>query len=174
MDEALASRAYENIPLPIGHGQTISQPYIVARMTELLLLHGSPKRVLEVGTGSGYQTAVLAQLVDKVYSMERIRALLVSARQRLRSLAIRNVHLQHSDGTWGWPERSPFDAILVTAAPGEIPQSLLDQLKLGGRMVAPVGEQDAQNLVVITRTEESFEEELVEPVSFVPLLSGAY
>ena len=171
VDEALSSRAYEDTALPIGFNQTISQPYIVARMTEILLAN-NPQKVLEVGTGSAYQAAVLAQLVPKVFTVERILALLPMARQRLRELNLRNVSLKQSDGTWGWPQQAPFDAILVTAAPAEIPKALLDQLVDGGRLVIPVGAGSAQTLAVITRRGDQFDRENVESVSFVPLVGG--
>lgn len=171
VDEALSSRAYEDTALPIGFNQTISQPYIVARMTEVLLTT-QPQKVLEVGTGSGYQAAVLAQLVPKVYTVERILAMVPLARQRFRQLGLRNVNLKQSDGTWGWPQQAPFDAILVAAAPAEIPPALLDQLIDGGRMVIPVGAGNSQTLVVITRRGTRFEREDLEPVSFVPLVGG--
>ena len=170
LDEALALRAYEDTALPIGHNQTISQPYIVARMTELLMA-GSPRRVLELGTGSGYQTAVLSPLVSEVFTVERIAPLLDKAKQRFQYLKYRNVYARHADGGIGWPERAPFDAILVTAAPGELPQELLRQLKDGGRMVVPLGERQ-QQLTVITRRGDRFDRETIEPVLFVPFLSG--
>lgn len=172
VDEALQSRAYENTALPIGLSQTISQPYIVARMTEVLLDDGIPERVLEIGTGSGYQAAILAQLVPKVYSVERIGDLLHQARKRFRLLKLKNVHVQHVDGTLGWPERGPFGGIILTACPEEIPQPLLDQLAIGGRLVAPVGSSGNQVLVLIKRLEDRFEQTALEPVSFVPLLRG--
>jgi protein-L-isoaspartate(D-aspartate) O-methyltransferase len=172
VDEALASRAYEDTALPIGYGQTISQPYIVARMTELIL-EVEPDKVLEVGTGSGYQAAVLARLVDRVYSTERIEPLATQARQRFRKLGYRNVRVQHSDGSWGWPQFQPFDAIIVTAGAQEIPQALLEQLVTGGRLVMPLGDQGGQSLVCITRTETVFERVDLGAVSFVPLLGGA-
>ncbi|MBU1192029.1 MAG: protein-L-isoaspartate(D-aspartate) O-methyltransferase [Gammaproteobacteria bacterium] len=171
VDEALSSRAYEDTALPIGFNQTISQPYIVARMTEVLLAT-QPQKVLEVGTGSGYQAAVLAQLVPKVYTVERILAMVPLARQRFRELGLRNVSLKQSDGTWGWPQQAPFDAILVAAAPAEIPPALLEQLIDGGRMVIPVGAGNSQTLVVITRRGNRYERENLEPVSFVPLVGG--
>lgn len=171
VDEALASRSYEDTALPIGHGQTISQPFIVARMTEALLAT-DPHKVLEVGTGSGYQTAVLAQLVDEVYSVERIRPLQEQARRRFIEMRLGNIRLNLSDGGWGWEEHAPFDGILVTAAPVEIPQSLLDQLAVGGRLVIPVGPRGNQQLVQVTRTESGFDHETLDMVSFVPLLSG--
>ncbi len=172
VDEALASRSYEDTALPIGHNQTISQPYIVARMTELLLEKGSLKKVLEIGTGCGYQTAVLAQLVNKVYSVERIQPLLKKAKDHLWELGLKNISFQHSDGGWGWPENTPFEGILVTAAPTEIPKNLLQQMAAGGVMVIPIGKEYQQELHRITRTEKGFEDEVIERVSFVPFLSG--
>jgi len=172
IDEALASRAYEDTALPIGHGQTISQPYIVARMTELLL-EVEPKVVLEVGTGSGYQAAILAGLVGKVYSTERIEPLATQARQRFRQLGYRNIRVQHSDGSWGWPQFGPFDAIIVTAGAADIPEALLEQLRVGGRLVMPLGGRDQQVLISVTRTPTVYEREDFEPVVFVPLLGGA-
>ncbi len=172
VDEALASRAYEDIPLPIGHGQTISQPYIVARMTEALYAEGVPETVLEIGTGSGYQTAVLAHLVAKVYSVERIAALLTQARRRLRELKLTNVRLKHDDGLCGWSEYAPYPAIMLTAAPAEVPAQLLEQLALNGRLLAPVGAGRSQELVVITRTVKGYERTVLEKVTFVPMLAG--
>jgi len=173
VDEAMASRAYENTALPIGYGQTISQPYVVARMTEALLEGGPRRKVLEVGTGSGYQAAVLAPLVERVYSVERIQGLQRRAREVLSTLRIRNVSLKHSDGGWGWPEQAPFDAIMLTAAPREIPEALLQQLGEGGVLVAPVGDEGgSQKLIRITRTANGFEQEVLESVSFVPMLPG--
>jgi protein-L-isoaspartate(D-aspartate) O-methyltransferase len=172
VDEALASRAYEDTALPIGFGQTISQPYIVARMTEAILAGGPINELLEVGTGSGYQTAVLARLVRRVYSVERIEGLLALARERLRVLGLRSVRLKHSDGTIGLPEYAPFDAILVTAAPEAVPAALLEQLKPGGRMVLPAGGRDDQRLLRITRTARGFAREVLERVAFVPLVGG--
>ncbi|HHJ16067.1 MAG TPA: protein-L-isoaspartate(D-aspartate) O-methyltransferase [Gammaproteobacteria bacterium] len=172
VDEALASRAYEDTALPIGLGQTISQPYIVARMTELLL-EVEPSKVLEVGTGSGYQAAILAKLVDKVYSTERLEALASQARQRFRKLAYRNIRVQHSDGSWGWPQFAPFDAIIVTAGGEDIPRALLEQLAVGGRLVMPLGNRTQQTLVSVTRTPTVYERVDFEPVVFVPLLGGA-
>lgn len=171
VDEALAQRAYEDSSLPIGFSQTISQPYIVARMTELLLSGGVPQRVLEVGTGSGYQTAVLAQLVGQVYSTERIKPLLDKARARLRSLKLKNVQLSHTDGGMGWATQAPFDGIITTAAPEQVPAELIGQLAPGGRLVIPVG-VNQQHLQVLTRTEQGVEIEVHEPVHFVPLRSG--
>ncbi len=171
MDEALASRAYEDTALPIGYGQTISQPYIVARMTEEVM-KVSPKKVLEIGTGSGYQAAILSRLADEVYTCERIDALEKLVRQRFRQLGYHNIYLRHSDGSWGWPGKAPFDAIIVTAAPPEIPQALLEQLADGGVMVIPVGGRVSQTLSVITRKGSICEREDLEPVVFVPLLGG--
>lgn len=172
IDEALASRAYENSALPIGYGQTISQPYIVARMTELLIEHGLPEKVLEVGTGSGYQTAILASLVPSVFSVERIRPLQDKARERIKELGFRNVVFRHTDGGWGWRECGPYDGILAAAAPEEIPEPLLLQLKEGGTLVMPVGPDGRQVLQRVVRTESAFEVESFEPVSFVPFLPG--
>lgn len=172
VDEALATRSYEDTALPIGYGQTISQPYIVARMTEVLLKTGSVNSVLEVGTGSGYQAAVLAQLVHKVYSVERIHPLLNMARRRFHELRLRNIETNYTDGTWGWPEHGPYDAILATAASVEIPQALLDQLAPGGRLVAPIGEKGRQQLVLVTQTTQGLKREVLDQVSFVPMLGG--
>jgi protein-L-isoaspartate(D-aspartate) O-methyltransferase len=172
LDEALAHRAYEDTSLPIGFNQTISQPYTVARMTEALLAGGPLQSVLEVGTGSGYQTAVLAQLVEQLYSVERIRPLQEKARSRLQRLKLYNVMLRHSDGGMGWPEKGPFDGILVTAAPAEVPPELLEQLAPGGRLVIPVGGDLQQLKLVIRNSDGSFTTEVLEGVKFVPLLSG--
>jgi len=172
VDEALASRAYEDTALPIGFGQTISQPYIVARMTEALLRDGPVKRVLEIGTGSGYQAAILAKLAAEVYSVERIDALLKLARKRFQELGIRNIRLKHFDGRLGWPEYAPYDGIVATAAPAEVPEALLEQLAVGGRLVIPVGDRGTQELRLITRTSEGYEQELLNLVSFVPMLAG--
>lgn len=172
LDEALAHRAYEDTALPIGYQQTLSQPYIVARMTELLLEAGPLQRVLEVGTGSGYQAAILAQLVEKVYSVERIKPLQEKARARFRQLGLRNIFLKHADGGFGWPERGPFDAIISTAAPEEVPLELIEQLAVGGRLVIPVGNALSQDLCLFIRTEEGVLKEVVEPAMFVPLRAG--
>lgn len=170
LDEALSHRAYEDTALPIGFNQTISQPYIVARMTELVL-DASPRRVLELGTGSGYQAAVLAQLVDEVYTVERIYPLLEKAVSRFKRLQLRNVYARHADGGIGWPENGPFDAIIVTAAPKDIPLELIRQLKEGGRMVLPLGDV-SQSLTVITRRGDRYEQQDMESVLFVPFLPG--
>ncbi|WP_373095705.1 protein-L-isoaspartate(D-aspartate) O-methyltransferase [Zhongshania sp.] len=173
LDEALSHRAYEDSSLPIGFQQTLSQPYIVARMTELLLANGPRERVLEVGTGSGYQTAILAQLVDRVFSVERIRPLQEKARQRMRQLGLNNVQMRHADGSMGWKDRGPYDGILSAAAPAEVPQELLEQLALGGRLVMPIGPQGKQqSLYIFDKTEEGIQEQVIEPVLFVPLLAG--
>lgn len=174
VDEAMSSRAYEDSSLPIGHGQTISQPFIVARMTEVLLSRGIPDAVLEVGTGSGYQAAILSQLVPKVYSVERIVALQTQARERYHMLGINNISLKHSDGSWGWLQHAPYKAIIVTAAPEKVPQGLLDQLDIGGIMIIPVGGQTSiQKLLLITREADQFVEEELDAVKFVPMLNGA-
>lgn len=173
VDEALASRAYEDTALPIGHNQTISQPYIVARMTELLLEAGHLKNVLEIGTGCGYQTAILAQLVDHVYSVERILPLQRKAKSYLWELKIKNVSFQYNDGGWGWPEYAPFDGILVSAAPPEIPETLLQQMAMDGVMVIPIGESGGRQVLQRVRhSENSYEAEDMELVSFVPFLTG--
>jgi len=173
VDEAISTRAYEDVSLPIGEGQTISQPYAVARMTEILLDEGPVQRVLEVGTGSGYQAAVLSQLVDVVFTVERIRSLLDKARDRFRSLQYRNIYTRYSDGGWGWPSHGLFGAIIVTAAPARVPEPLLDQLMIGGRMIVPVGSQDGlQSLTIITRTRAGFTRRQESDVKFVPFLSG--
>lgn len=171
VDEALAHRAYEDTALPIGWNQTISQPYIVARMTELALEGGKPERVLEIGSGSGYQTAVLAPLVGEVYAMERIKGLLERSRQRIRALKLRNVQLRHADGLEGWADKGPFDVILAAAAPEHIPETLLAQLAPGGRLIMPVGGR-SQELVVVTQTPDGPEVTSIEPVRFVPMLPG--
>ena len=174
VDEALASRAYENTALPIGHGQTISQPYVVALMTQALMLGRSrPCRVLEIGTGCGYQTAVLARLVERVYSVERIPALHRKALERMHALGLHNVRLKLGDGNLGWKVHAPYDGILVTAAPLGVPKELLTQLASGGRLVIPVGGDDVQRLLSITEESGDFVEELLDYVSFVPMLDGA-
>jgi protein-L-isoaspartate(D-aspartate) O-methyltransferase len=172
VDEALGSRAYEDTALPIGFGQTISQPYIVARMTEALLEGGAVDNVLEVGTGCGYQTAVLAPLVAHLNTIERIEPLLVRARERLKELGIRNVRFRHGDGSLGWKAHAPFDGILVAAAPLTVPDALTKQLKLGGRLIVPVGPEGEQQLVRFTRREQRIEREVLGQVAFVPLLGG--
>jgi len=172
VDDALSSRAYEDTALPIGHGQTISQPYIVARMTEALLADGPRQKVLEIGTGSGYQTAVLAQLVEQVYSVERIQALQIKARARLREMRLRNVKYKYDDGNLGWPEHAQYDGIVVTAAPKNVPDQLLMQLAVGGRMLIPAGDDGGQVLRLITRDDETYHEQVLDGVQFVPLLGG--
>jgi protein-L-isoaspartate(D-aspartate) O-methyltransferase len=170
VDEALATRAYEDTALPIGQGQTISQPYIVALMTQTLLAGGRLKKVLEVGTGSGYQTAVLAQLVDEIYTVERIEPLMKLARKRLRELGCRNVHTKLSDGSWGWKEHAPYDGIIVTAAPADVPPALLEQVTPGGRLIIPVGGPAMQELLLVQHTDKGLSQERLELVNFVPLV----
>ena len=169
--EILAHKAYDNTALPIGQGQTISQPYIVARMSELLLAEGVPDNILEIGTGSGYQTAILAQLTSAVFSVERIKALQWQAKRRLKSMDLHNISMKHGDGWQGWASKAPFHAIIVTAAPSTVPQALLEQLVEGGRLIIPVG-NDKQILKVITRQENRFNEQQIEAVRFVPLVPG--
>jgi protein-L-isoaspartate(D-aspartate) O-methyltransferase len=174
VDEALASRAYENTVLPIGHGQTISQPYIVALMTEALIDGRElpiPK-VLEIGTGCGYQTAVLAAFARHIFGIERINALIKQSRQRLRTLRINNVSLRHADGFDGWQSQATYQGILVAAAPAEVPASLLAQLDDGGRLLIPAGPTGNQSLLRITRHGDEFERETLSAVSFVPMVSG--
>ena len=172
VEEAFRGDAYKNRSLPIGHAQTISQPYIVALMTEAVMGGASPRRILEVGTGSGYQTAVLSALVDTVFTVERIRALTESARTRLAALNFRNVHFGYADGTLGWPPYAPYDGIVVTAGGADIPAALIDQLAVGGRLVIPVGPPGAQSLRVVERTVRGPVETNLGAVSFVPLLTG--
>ena len=171
IDEALAHRAYEDTALPIGFNQTISQPYIVARMTEALFAAGPLTKVLEIGTGSGYQTAVLAQLADKIYSVERIQGLLDKAKERLRMLGTKNTQVKYDDGNIGWPDRGPYDGIIVTASPRHVPKELLNQLAPEGRLIVPVGDE-RQQLKLITNHDGEFETEVLEDVKFVPLLGG--
>lgn len=174
LDEALSHRAYEDTALPIGHGQTLSQPYIVARMTEILLgAAGKLERVLEVGTGSGYQTTILAQLIPQIYSVERIKPLQDKARERFRQLGLRNISLKHADGGFGWPEAGPYDGILSTAAPHAVPEELKRQLAPNGVLVIPVGGRE-QHLHLIMREGDTdqYVTKVIEPVNFVPLVSG--
>jgi len=172
VDEALSHKAYEDTALPIGYGQTISQPYTVAKMTEILLEAGPLDNVLEIGTGCGYQTLVLSQLVRRVYSVERIKPLQIKAKQRMQLLRVNNVRFQHSDGNWGWPDEGPFDAILSCAAPETIPMELIEQLKVGGRLLMPVGPDGKQMLHLLIREEDGVTRKVIEPVNFVPMLSG--
>lgn len=172
VDEALGSRAYEDTALPIGFGQTISQPYIVARMTEAILEGGPLTNVLEVGTGCGYQTAVLAPLVERIYTIERIEPLINRAKERIKELGIRNVRFRHGDGSQGWKAHAPFDGILVAAAPLVVPEELMKQLKVGGRLLVPVGAEGQQELIRFTRKEQRVERQSLGPVAFVPLLGG--
>jgi len=172
VDEALASRAYEDTALPIGWGQTISQPYIVARMTQALLSGITPRRVLEVGFGCGYQTAVLAPFVEKIFAIERVELLVAPTRGRLKELDVDNVRLKHGDGMKGWPTQAPFDGIIVAAAPLAVPEALVAQLAVNGRLVVPVGPEGNQQLLRITRRENGVKQEVLERVAFVPLLAG--
>jgi protein-L-isoaspartate(D-aspartate) O-methyltransferase len=171
IDEAMASRAYEDTALPIGHGQTISQPWVVAKMTSWLLADGPLHKVLDVGTGSGYQAAILALLVDEVYSVERIEPLLLRAQQVLKQLRLNNVHANVADGFWGIPSEAPFDGIVCAASPESVPQELLDQLRIGGRLVMPIGGTE-QGLFGFVKTETGYTEDYLGPVMFVPMLSG--
>ena len=172
VDEALASRAYEDTALPIGCGQTISQPYIVARMTEALIESRNLESVLEIGSGCGYQSAVLSKVVGRVYGVERIELLLYRARESLHAIAINNVRIRHGDGTLGWVEHAPFDGILVAAAPAGVPDALLDQLAVGGRLIIPVGAGREQKLLSIVRSHAGFERQELESVRFVPMVRG--
>jgi protein-L-isoaspartate(D-aspartate) O-methyltransferase len=172
VDEAIASRAYEDTALPIGFGQTISQPYIVARMTEALLDGPPLQRLLEVGTGCGYQTAVLAPLVERIYSIERIEGLQNRARLRLKELGVRNVRFKVGDGSVGWPTQAPFDGIIVAAAPLVVPEELIEQLAPGGRLIVPVGPEGKQQLLRISRRQQGLERQVLGAVSFVPLVGG--
>jgi protein-L-isoaspartate(D-aspartate) O-methyltransferase len=172
LPDALKHKAYQNTALPIGQGQTISQPYIVARMTELLLETDNPAQtVLEIGTGSGYQTAVLAQLFANVYSVERIKTLQFQAKRRMNQLDLHNVKMKHGDGWFGWSSKGPYDAIIVTAAASSMPETLYQQLNDGGRLIIPVGEEN-QQLHCITKREDEFESKIIEAVRFVPLVAG--
>ena len=173
VDEALASRAYEDTALPIGFGQTISQPYVVALMTEALIAGGKKlTKVLEIGTGCGYQTAVLAPFVQHIYSVERIQPLQQRARTMLAELKISNVSLRHADGWHGWRSQAPFQGIIVAAAPERIPPELCEQLDEGGRMIIPIGGRGRQSLVRVTRDGNEFHREQLLPVSFVPFVEG--
>lgn len=171
IDDVLKHKAYQNTALPIGQGQTISQPYIVARMTELMRLAGVQHKVLEIGTGSGYQTAVLAKTFDKVYSVERIKALQWQAKRRLHQLDLYNVTMKHGDGWQGWQSQAPFNGIIVTAAATIIPPELLAQLADGGVLLGPIGEAE-QKLTMVIRQGDSFTEHVIAPVRFVPLVPG--
>jgi protein-L-isoaspartate(D-aspartate) O-methyltransferase len=171
VDEALSIRAYEDVSLPIGFGQTISQPYIVAKMTEILRAGSQLGKVLEIGTGCGYQTAVLSHVAQEVFSLERISPLVMKARGHLREMRARNVKLKHADGTIGLPDFAPFDGIMVTAAATHIPEALLEQLAIGGRMVIPVGTTE-QTLMLIERLPEEYRQTKLEAVKFVPLIGG--
>lgn len=170
VEEGLATRAYEDTALPIGHKQTISQPYTVARMTELLLADGVPGRVLEIGTGSGYQAAVLDELGIDVYSVERIEPLMRRAKARLWELGYRRSHVQAAGPVVGWPDKAPFAAIIITAGAEEIPSELVDQLEMGGRLVGPVGTGDDQQMMLVLKSEQGLEQQTLERVKFVPLI----
>ena len=172
VDEALAHRAYEDTALPIGNNQTISQPYMVARMSELLLEDGPLDKVMEIGTGSGYQTAVLSQLVERIFSVERIKVLQDRAKERLLALNLRNVVFRWGDGWEGWPALAAYNGIIVTAVATDVPQALLDQLAPGGRLVIPVGAGEVQQLLLIVREEHGFARRVIGNVRFVPLLNG--
>jgi protein-L-isoaspartate(D-aspartate) O-methyltransferase len=172
VDEALASRAYEDMSLPLGFGQTISSPHTVARMTELARNGGALEKVLEVGTGCGYQTAVLAKLARQVYSIERLAALLNQARRHLREVRLANVHLRHADGMLGMPQMAPFDVIVITAAAVRVPGPLVEQLRPGGRIVMPVESGKGQRLCVVERTAQGYTERKMDQVKFVPVLPG--
>ena len=171
VDEALAHRSYEDMALPIGYGQTLSQPYVVARMSELALGQGRPRKVLELGSGSGYQTAILASLVDEICAIERIKPLVERARKQLRALRVRNVRLRHGDGRDGWASEAPFDLILGAAAPERLPTQLLEQLAPGGRLILPVG-GERQQLIMVTAIADGYVEEVIEEVNFVPMVRG--
>ncbi len=171
VEEALASRAYEDVALPINYGQTISSPWMVARMSELLRANACLNKVLEIGTGCGYQTAVLAKLAKLVYSIERIGPLLTRTRIRLHKLQVKNIHLKHADGLLGLPDAAPFDGIIMTAVTTHIPDTLLEQLAVGGRIVFPRGSQK-QNLCIIERNPQGYAENVLEEVNFVPIISG--
>lgn len=174
VDEALASRAYEDTALPIGHKQTISQPYVVARMTEAIIRDGIPNKVLEVGTGSGYQAAILAALIKDVYTVERVEPLYQQARRRAMELGLRNIRFKLSDGAWGWESYAPYEAIVVTAAPKEIPEALIEQLDENGRLVIPVGRtSEVQDLLLLHKTKDGIVKERLDGVSFVPLIQGS-
>ena len=172
LDEALAHRAYEDVALPIGHNQTISQPYVVARMSEAIVKTGAMSKVLEIGTGCGYQTAVIARLAKRVYTIERIKDLSERAKKNLRILGLRNIEFKHDDGSLGWGDHGPFDAIIATAAPRQVPIELLSQLADGGRLIIPVGGEDYQELKLIRREGSQFTEQILDEVRFVPLLMG--
>ncbi|MDC2964602.1 protein-L-isoaspartate(D-aspartate) O-methyltransferase [Gammaproteobacteria bacterium] len=172
VDEALAHRAYEDTALPIGFNQTISQPYVVAKMTEALVCGPPKKRVLEIGTGSGYQTAILAELVEEVFSVERISGLIKRARRILGDIGYRNISFKHADGSLGWESQAPFDSIIITASPRTVPESLLNQLTDDGSVIVPIGDGNKQDLVLFKKTGADFTKTIMEPVKFVPLLAG--
>ncbi len=173
VDEALSHRAYEDTALPIGYNQTISQPYTVAKMTEVLLNGGQPERILEIGTGSGYQTAVLSCLVRRIFSVERIQPLLDKARSRISQLGMHNVQFRHADGGFGWPEKGPYDGIICAAAPEQIPPELFEQMAPGGRLIIPVGGRRQELRLVVREAETEFSQTVLEGAKFVPMLSGS-
>jgi protein-L-isoaspartate(D-aspartate) O-methyltransferase len=173
VEEVLATRAYDDVALPINYGQTISSPFTVARMSEVMRASGNPQKVLEIGSGCGYQTAILAQLAPQVYSIERVGPLLSRARTRLRELGLNNIRLKHADGFLGWSDCAPFDAIILTAATAQVPRLLLEQLSIGGRMVLPKGDQE-QFLCVIEHNSHGFNQIILEQVKFVPMVSGIW
>mgnify|MGYP001442794927 FL=1 len=172
IEEALASRAYENSALPIGYGQTISQPFIVALMTQVLIESGQMRKVLEIGFGSGYQTAILARVSGQVFGVERLSSLVERAREKIWELKISNIHLRHGDGMMGWERHSPYDAILVAAAPSFVPEELLNQLSEGGRLIIPIGINENQKLMLYSKTDNEIVEKEIQAVKFVPLLPG--
>jgi protein-L-isoaspartate(D-aspartate) O-methyltransferase len=174
LDEALSHKAYEDTALPIGFSQTLSQPYIVAKMTEILLSSGPLNRVLEIGTGSGYQATILSQLVSEIHTVERIEPLLIKAKEKFRRLRLTNIEASLSDGSFGWEKKAPYNGIITTAAPQSIPKGLLEQLAPDGILVIPIGGTDSQDLTIVRRIGDSFEfdQEIIEKVKFVPLLGG--
>lgn len=172
LEEALATKAYENSALPIGYGQTISQPFIVALMTQVLIESGQMNRVLEIGFGSGYQTVILSRVSEQVFGVERIKFLVEKAREKIWELKIKNIHLRHGDGMLGWEQHSPYDAILVAAAPNCVPEELLNQLSEGGRLIIPVGVNEGQKLMLYTKTKNEIIQKEIQTVKFVPLLPG--
>ena len=172
IEEALASKAYENSALPIGYGQTISQPFIVALMTQVLIESGQMRKVLEIGFGSGYQTAILSRVSEQVFGVERLSSLVERAREKIWELKISNIHLRHGDGMMGWERHSPYDAILVAAAPRFVPKELLNQLSEGGRLIIPIGIDENQKLMLYSKTDDEIVEKEIQAVKFVPLLPG--
>lgn len=172
VDDAISHRAYDDSVLPIGFGQTISKPSIVGLMTQMVMAVSQRRRVLEIGTGCGYQTAVLSRVFSRVYTVERIGKLVQSAKRNLEVLGVTNVDFMHGDGNFGWIDHAPYDAVVVTAGADLMPDALMKQTRSGGRIVAPIGSGDLQNLVLVTRVKGRWQEERIQPVKFVPLLSG--